>query len=182
METLKELEVKLKHFIDALKAEFLTVRSNRPSPRMVEDIPVEAYGQKMTVKQLGAISVVPPSQIQITVWDKSAVNAVAKAVESSNLKVSANIDGAVIRINLPPLSDERRKEFEKMVKKQAEETKIKVRSLRDEINKKITRDFEDKKISEDDKFNFKEKVQKEVDKANGEIEKILEMKIKEINE
>ena len=181
-EILKELENKTKIFIDALKQEFLTMRSNRPSPKMVEDIPVEAYGQKMTVKQLGAISIVPPIQIQVAVWDKSVVNAVAKAIESSNLKVNASIDGVVIKINLPPLSDERRKEMEKVVKKQTEETKIKIRSLRDEANKKITKAFDDSAISEDDKFNLKDKIQKEVDRANGEIEKILENKIKEINE
>lgn len=181
-EILKDLETKIKHFIESFKQQLMGMRSNRPSPKMVEDIVVEAYGQKMTIKQLAAISVLPPAQIQISVWDKSAVPSIAKAVESSNLNVNANIDGSVIRINLPPLSDERRKELEKVVKKETEETKIKIRSARDETNKKIAKEFDDKKISEDDKFNLKEQVQKNIDKANEEIEKLLEAKIKEIHE
>lgn len=181
-EILKEVELKNKNFIEFLRQQLLSIRSNRPSPKMVEDITVEAYGQKMSVKQLAAISVLPPAQIQISVWDKGAVSSVAKAIESSNLNVSANIDGSVIRINLPPLSDERRKELEKVVKKETEETKIKIRFIRDEINKKIGKEFDDKKISEDVKFNLKEQVQKSVDKANEEIEKLLEAKIKEIHE
>ena len=131
MDILKESENKIKGFVDALKQQLLGMRSNRPSPKMVEDILVEAYGQRMTIKQLGAISVLPPAQIQIAVWDKGIISAVAKAVESSDLRVSANIEGNVIRINLPPLSDERRKELIKVVKKEVEETKIKIRSSRD---------------------------------------------------
>jgi len=179
---LKQLEQKLKTLIEGLKSEFQTIRGGRPSPRMVEDIKVEMYGQQMPVKALGSISTVPPREIQISVWDKTAVAAVAKAIETSSLNVAANTDGNLIRINLTQLTDERKKELEKVVKKMTEETRIKVRGARDEINKEIRRMEEDKKLSEDAAFKQKEEVQKLIDKANAEIEKILENKIAEISE
>ena len=179
---LKEAETKTGEIIKYLKDQLAGVRGSRPSPKLFEDLPVDYFGQKLPVKQLASIGVVPPREIQLTVWDKQVVSGVAKAIESSNLNVSANIEGNTIRINLPPLSEERRQELAKVVRKEAEETRIKIRALRDEINKKIVQDFEAKKITEDDKFKLKEKVQETVDKTNSEIEKILENKIKEINE
>lgn len=182
MDILKDLENKIKDLLEFFKQQLLGIRSNRPSPKMVEDIPVDAYGQKMSIRQVGAISIVPPAQIQVSVWDKSMVGPVAKAIESSNLNVNANIDGNIIRINLPPLSDERRKELIKVVKKETEELKIKIRTAREEANKKIGKEFDERNISEDQKFYFKEKVQKIIDKANADADGILAKKIKEIEE
>jgi ribosome recycling factor len=179
---LKLLEQKLKSLIEGLKTEFQTIRSGRPSPRMVEDIKVDCYGQQMPIKALGSISVVPPREIQISIWDKSVVNAVVKAIEISPLNVAANIDGNLIRINLPQLTDERKKELEKVVRKMTEETRIRIRGARDEINKEIKKMEDDKKLSEDAAFKKKEEVQKLIDKTNEEIEKLLENKIKEIFE
>lgn len=179
---LNELEKQIKESLEYLKSQLAPIRGGRPSPKLVEDIAVDYYGQKLSVKQVGAISVLPPREIQISVWDQNAVATVAKAIESSNLNVNANTDGNLIRINLPPLSEERRQEFIKLVKKEAEGVKIRVRSSRDEANKKISADFDAKKITEDDKFKLKEKIQETVDKANEEIEKMLEAKIKEIEE
>ena len=98
------------------------------------------------------------------------------------MSVVANIDGNLVRINLPPLSSERRQDLIKVVKKEAEEAKIKIRHIRDEENKKINRQEEEGEIGEDQKFKLKEETQKEIDKANEEIERILENKIKEIEE
>jgi ribosome recycling factor len=134
------------------------------------------------IKALGSISVVPPREIQISLWDKEIVNAVAKAIETSSLKVTANTDGNLIRINLPSLTDERKKEFEKVIRKMTEETRIKVRSARDEVNKEIKSLEADKKLSEDAAFKKKEEVQKLVDKINQELEQLLEHKLKEIFE
>lgn len=182
MDTLKDLENKTRESVEYLKQQLFGMRSNRPSPKMVEDILVEVYGQKMTIKQLGAISIVPPMQIQIAVWDKATAPFVAKAIETSNLKINANVDGTIIRINLPPLSDERRNELAKVIKKEGEETRIKIRSLRDEANKKVSKDFDDGNIPEDAKFDLKEKIQKLIDKANADTELAIETKIKKIHE
>lgn len=179
MDSVQQFEQKLKAWVSALKNEFQTLRSNRPTPRLVEDIKVDYYGQLTPVKAIGSISVVPPRDIQIGVWDKEAINAVAKAVEAA-LNISANIDGNLIRVTLPTLTEERRKELEKIVRKMAEENRIKIRGARDEINKELKKMEGDKKISEDSAFKKKEETQKFVDKANKEIEELLENKIKEI--
>lgn len=178
----KNLRERLGALTDSLKNELLGTRANRPSPKMVENIPVDAYGQKMTVRQLGSITVVPPREIDITLWDKETVNSVAKAVEASPLGVAANIEGNLIRINLPALTEERKKEIIKMVKAAAEEQRIKMRAARDETNKKIKDAERDKKMNEDEAFKLKAKIQKEIDDANKKIEEMLLSKIKEIEE
>lgn len=178
---LKPLEQKLKSFLESLKTEFQTIRSGRPSPRMVEDIKVEIYGQQMPIKALGSISVIPPREIQISLWDNAAVSAVAKAIETSSLKVAANTDGNLIRLNLPQLTDERKKEMEKVVRKITEETRIKVRGARDEANKETRKMEEDKKLSEDAAFKQKEETQKAIDRTNKEIEDLLNRKLGDLN-
>ena len=179
---LRGLELKITEAIKHFKEQLAAIRGGRPSSKLVEDVPVEYFGQKLTIKQLGSISIIPPREIQISVWDKNAASAVLKAIESSGLNISANPEGNLIRINLPPLSGERRQELIKVAKKEAEEARIKIRGIRDEINKEINRQFEEKKIAEDDKFKIKEKVQESIDKTNEEIEKILENKTREIEE
>lgn len=180
MDIQKELEQKMTSLIEFVRQDLMGVRSNRPSPRLVEDIRVEVYGQQMTVRQVGAISIQPPASILISVWDKDSVSAVAKAIESSSLNVVANVDGTTIRINLPALTDERRKEIIKMVKKEIEEAKIKVRSLRDDENKRIAREAEEGNLTEDEKFRLKEQIQATVDKGNKELDQLLEKKTQEI--
>jgi len=182
MDILKNLELKVAEAIKRFKEQLAALRGGRPSSKLVEDVLVEYFGQKLPIKQLGSINITPPREIQISVWDKTAASAVLKAIESSNLNISANVEGNLIRINLPPLSGERRQELTKLAKKEAEEVRIEIRGIRDEIIKEINRQFEEKKITEDDKFKFKEKIQENIDKTNEEIEKILENKIKEIEE
>ena len=182
MADLKVLEQKLQAPVSALKNEFQTIRSGRPSQIMVENIKVECYGQQMPVKALGSISVVPPREIIVSLWDVSIVGAVAKAIEDSPLKVTANTDGNVIRINLPQLTDERKKEYEKVIKKMTEETRIRIRGARDEANREVKKMEGEGGLSEDAAFKKKEEIQKLIDRVNKEIEQILENKIKEIFE
>lgn len=177
----KIVDSKLKAALENLKTEFQTIRSNRPSPRMVEDIKVELYGQILPVKSLGSISVTPPREITVSLWDISGVAAVAKAIEEA-MRVTASTDGALIRVNLPSLTEERKKEFEKMIRKITEETRIRVRGVRDEANKEIKLAEQGKSISEDAAFKKKEGVQKMVDTVNKEIESMMDGKIKEIME
>lgn len=182
MDLLKVLELKINEAIKYFKDQLSGIRGSRPTSKLVEDIPVEYFGQKLAIKQLGSINILPPREIQISVWDKNAGSAILKAIESSNLNVGVNLEANSIKINLPPLSGERRQELIKIAKKEAEEIRIRIRNLRDETNKEINRQFEEKKITEDDKFKLKEKVQEKIDKVNEEIEKILESKIREIEE
>ncbi|MFA5098596.1 MAG: ribosome recycling factor [Candidatus Paceibacterota bacterium] len=179
---MNNLEQKIKQALDYFKNQMLSIRGGRSNAKLVEDIAVDYFGQKMPIKQLGSISVVPPREIHISVWDKNAASAVLKAIDSSNLNVGTNLDGNIVRVSLPPLSGERRIELTKLVKKETEDAKIKIRGLRDEENKEISGRFDAKEIGEDEKFKLKEKVQGIIDKANEEIESILESKIREIEE
>jgi ribosome recycling factor len=166
--------------VENFKKEITGIRGNRPSPALVENLKVDYFGQMLLVKQLSSIGIVPPREIDINVWDQNAVPGIVKAIETANL--SANFEGKLIRINLPPLTEERRQELIKSVKKIAETFRIQLRHQRDEINKEIARAFDAKEISEDQKFKLKEEVQKKVDSVNQEIEDILAKKTKELQE
>lgn len=179
---LNELKSKGQAVMEDLKKALSAVRTTRPSAALVEDIKVNYYNQMTPVKQLGTIGIQPPREISIQIWDKGAIAAVAKAIESSTLNLSASVDGQIIRIFLPELSQERRDELIKYVKKVAEEHRIQMRHLRDEVNKKIQSAFDANELGEDQKFKAKEQVQKEVDKLNEEMDKTLDNKVKEINE
>jgi ribosome recycling factor len=182
MDILKNLEEKISQVVSYFRDQLAGIRGGRPSAKMVEDIAVDYFGQRLTVKQLGSINIIPPREINISVWDKNAASLILKAIEASNLNVSANLDGNAIRINLPPLSGERRQELAKVVKKESEEARIKIRAVRDESNKEVARQVEEKKLTEDDKFKFKDDIQKKIDEANKEIDRIVENKIGEIEE
>jgi len=177
MDYFKEIESKVKPLVEWLKNEFTGIRTNRPSPKLLENIKVNYLGQELLVKQLGSITIEPPRTLLVTSWDKTSVNAISKAIESANLGVSTAITDHTIRVSLPDLTEERKKELIKLVKSMAEETRIKIRAARDSVNKKVN-ELED----EDMKFKAKEQIQKGTDAANNEIERILEEKTKEINE
>jgi len=178
----KDFESKTKTIVDSLKQELLGIRANRPTTKLVEDVRVDYYGQEMPIKQLASITIVPPREIDISVWDKNAVAPIAKAIETSKAGFTANVEGNLIRINLPPLTEERKQELTKYVKSVVETARIKIRATRDEVNKKIQQAADAKTISEDQKFKFKKQVQDSTDKINKEIETMLLSKIKEISE
>lgn len=180
-EFLKELESELNSVVSHFKDEVKGLRSNRPSVEILEDLPVNAYGQMMSLKQLGSLSI-QQREIQISVWDKTAVGAVMGAINDAKLGFSVQNDGNVIRAFLPQLSSERREELVKVAKKTSEEFRVQIRGKRDDINKKVKSAEEEGELTEDEAFNGKKKIQDAVDKANSEIEKILENKIKEIQE
>lgn len=179
---IKDLDLKSKAILDFLKQEFSSIRTNRPTPQLIEDIEVNYLDQLLKVKQLGSISVLPPRELQVSVWDKNSVAAVAKAIQDSPLKLSPSVEGNVIRLRLPPLTEERRQELVKVVKSGTEKSRIKLRNLRDEINKKIAQAESAKLISEDKKFKLKKQVDESVSRINKEIESLLSDKIKEISE
>jgi len=182
LKILEEFKVQSARVIDTFKKEAAAVRANRPNSALVENIKVSYYDQTLPLKQLCSITVIPPREIQLQVWDKEAVQNVAKAIESSSLGISASAEGNILRIHLPELSRERRDELIKHVKQITEQHKIQLRHLRDETNKRIQKSFDGHEVNEDQKFKLKEEIQKETGKTNEEIEKILANKIKEIND
>ncbi|MDI6734000.1 MAG: ribosome recycling factor [Patescibacteria group bacterium] len=178
---LEEFKNQSGHIVEALKKEMNGIRTNRPATALVEDLKVDYYGQFLPLKQLGTVGITPPREIHIQVWDKGVVGSVVKAIETSSLGLTANTEGNVIRIYLPELSLERREELKKHVKRVAEDRRIKIRHLRDEINKKVQKAFDDSELNEDQKFKLKEEIQKQTDKVNQDIEKVIEAKTKEID-
>ena len=179
---LNEFETKLKSIATNLRVELQSVRSGRPSPQLVENIQVDYNGQMLPIKQLGSIGLKPPREIDITVWDKAIIETVAKAIEAAKTGLSTSVDGTTIRCFLPPLSEERRKEMMKLVKKTSEGTRIQVRNARDYINKQVKVAESRKEFSEDQMFKAKDTIQKIVDKSNKEVEALVEAKSKELEE
>ncbi len=174
---LKELEEKFNSVVESLKEEFLGLRTNRPTPKLIENIKVDYMGQPLIVKQLGAIGIELPRDLIVNVWDKNAVPMISKAIEAANIGVSASMEGNSVRVKLPELTNERRDELIKIVKSSAEKCRIKMRTLRDDANKSVNAETD-----KDIKFRSKEEMQKIVDSFNQSIDEVVEKKIKEISD
>lgn len=179
---IKELENKLNQAVEYLKTELRGVRGSRPSVGLVEDVKVDYYGQTLSVNQLASLAIRPPRDIEVKVWDNSAVGAVARAIEGAKAGFSVATEGSIVRVSLPHLTDERRAELEKLARKMVESSRIAVRNERDEAIKKVKAAEAEGKLNEDDVFRAKERIQKAVDKVNAEIESLLEAKVKELGE
>jgi len=178
----KDLETTLVGVTAKLKEDFGQIRGNRPSPDMIQNIRLSLYDQQLTIRELGSLSVLPPRTIQITVWDPGAIGAIMKAIDDAHLGLSTNNDGTTIRATLSPLGDERRDEMTKLVKKISEATRIQIRARREDAVKRLKDSESRKEITEDDAFKGKEKIQKTVDKANGEVEAMVNGKLVELGE
>ena len=179
---IKSTEAELKQVLEGLREELGGVRTNRPSTHLIEDILVHYAESTMKVKQLGSIAVQLPRDIVVTLWDKAAAPAVAKAIEDAKIGMNPAVQGNIVRMTLPTLTEERREDLIKIAKGIAEKAKIKIRATRDDVNKKIESAFKEKTIGEDQKFKSKKQVQDAVDKANGEVEASMTKKISEIKE
>ncbi|TSC52222.1 MAG: ribosome recycling factor [Parcubacteria group bacterium LiPW_41] len=181
-QSLIEFKETAKKIVEDFKKEISGVRANRPSAALIEEIKVIYYGNPTPLKHVGTISVLPPRELQVQFWDKEAVAPSAKAIESSALGLTPNIEGNTIRIFLPELSSERRDELAKYAKKISEEYRISLRHSRDEANKGAQAAFDEKEIGEDMKFKLKEEIQKQTEETNKLIEEVLDKKIAEIHE
>ena len=175
-EILKETDKDMKKSVEHFRSEIAGIRTGRASTALVEELKVDYYGSKVPLKQLGTISIPEHSQILIQVWDNNAIPAIEKTIREE-LNLNPNTQGNSIRINLPPLTEERRKELARMLHKLAEEARVAVRNLRRDY-KDMIEDVEG--VSEDEKKRALEKLQKITDKHIEEINKLLEAKEEEI--
>lgn len=178
----EEAEGKMAKSVEATKNEFATIRTGRASPALVEHIRVNYYGSQLPVNQLATISIPEPRMILISPWDKGANEAICKAISKSNLGLMPNTDGNVIRISIPSLTQERRKELDRVIKKQAEEGRVGIRNIRHKINSIIKEKEKDKEISEDESRHAHDEIQKITDKFIDKIDQLLANKEKEILE
>lgn len=166
--------------IEHLKKELQNVRSGRAHASMVEDLPVEAYGSAMTLKGVASITVPDAKTIQIEPWDKNLVKDVEKAIQSSSLGLNPNTAGTVIRLVMPPMTEENRKKLVKVVGQKAELTRISLRTIRESTRDDIAKEETAKLIGEDERFRLQESLDKVVAELNAQIEAIAKEKEEEI--
>ena len=175
------LKKDLDKVLEFLKSDLNQIRSGRASPVLVENIKVDVYGTKMNIKELATIMVPDPKTLVIQVWDKSVVNSVVKGIEESRLGLTPNIDGQNIKLVMPPLIEERRKELIKLLHEKLENARIRIRRGRDEVWHKVQNLEKEKKISEDEKFRAKDELQKTVDEYNKKVKEAGDRKERELS-
>jgi ribosome recycling factor len=179
-EILKEAEHKMKKAIQITKDELSHIRTGRASTALVENVKVEYYGVATQLKEIANISVPEADLIVIQPWDKNCVNDVEKAIWKADLGLTPNNDGTVIRLSIPPLTEERRKEMVKIVKKEIESAKVAIRNIRREINDKIKKLEKNSDISEDQSKEAQKEVQELTDRYIKEMDEIYKLKEVEI--
>ena len=177
---IKELTIKMGKTIASYKKDISTLRTGRANPSMLDLIRIDVYGQKMPINQLASVTIPEPRTISIQVWDKNNVTLVDTEIKKSNLGVNPQVDGQILRIRIPQLTEERRKELTKVLKNLGEKAKVSIRNLRRESNDNIKSLLKEKKIGEDESKSFENQVQKSTDENISLIEKILVEKEKEI--
>jgi len=175
-----DLQKKMENALEALRKEFSGLRTGRASTSLLEPIQVDAYGSKMPITQLGNISVPEPRMLTVQVWDASMVAATEKAIRDSGLGLNPSTEGQVIRINLPDLSEERRKELVKVAGKYAEQTRIAVRNVRRDGMDILKAQEKDGDISEDDQRKLSGDVQKLTDDFVKKVDDLLAQKEEDI--
>ena len=181
-EILSELRDKMNNSIDALKKEFVRLRTGRATPALLDGIKVNCYESQMPIDQVASISVPESRLITIKPWDQSVIKEIEKSILKSELGLTPMNDGKIIRISIPPLTEERRKELAKMAKKMAEEGKIAVRNHRREANDIFKEMKNEKEMSEDEMFKAQDEVQKITDDFIARIDSVTAEKEKEILE
>ena len=179
-EVLDDANAKIGKSFDALKAQFAGLRTGKASPAMVDGVKVDYYGCPTPIKNLGTISTPEPRQIKITPFDPTVLDAMNKAILAANLGVTPQTDGKVLRITVPELNEERRKEIVKLAKTQAETQKVAMRNVRRDANDAAKKLEKDKKISEDDLKGALDKIQKATDAGIAKIDAELKAKESEV--
>ena len=168
--------------IQSLKKDISTLRTGRANTNMLDTIKVDVYGQLMPIEQLATVSVPEARMISIQVWDKSNTSIIESAIQKSELGINPQIDGQTIRLRIPDLTEERRKELIKILKNMGEKGKVSIRNIRREANEELKKKAKDKKISEYENKNFEKMIQKLTDANIESIDKIISNKEKEISQ
>lgn len=181
-ELLKDISDRMDKTVKSTAHEMAVIRTGKASPALLDSIKVECWGEILPLKQIAGISAPEPRLIVIQPWDQSTAESIIKAIDKSDMGLRSNIDGPVIRIPIPKLSEERRKDLTRHVKKLAEEGRTAIRNLRREANDILKKACKNSDISEDEEKRALDSVQKIHDKVISEIDRILKVKEKEILE
>lgn len=173
-----KVRLKMDEVVDIFVSDIASIRTGKANPGMVSDITVTAYGgtQRLKVMELATVTSADPTTITIDPWDKSIIGDIKKGIETANVGFSPIVDGEIIRINIPPITTEDREKYAKLLSTKIENARVMVRQIRGDSMKDIKDIFENKEISEDEKFSSEKKLQEITDEYIGKIEKIGEMK------
>ncbi len=176
----KNYSLKMDKSISSFKKDISTLRTGRANTNMLDTVKVDVYGQSMPIEQLATISVPEARLISIQVWDKANIGIIESAIQKSELGINPQVDGQIIRLRIPDLTEERRKELIKILKSMGEKSKVAIRNIRREANEELKKKLKEKIISEDQSKNFEKGIQKLTDNNIENIEKISAIKEKEI--
>ena len=183
IDTIKlEAEERMQKTVEALRRDFTSIRTGKANPSLLDKVVVDYYGAPTTISQMANISAPEAKMLLIQPWDKSAVPSIEKAILKSDLGLNPSSDGNVIRLVLPQLTQESRKELVKKVKKKAEDAKVAIRNIRRDANEDLKGAEKSKEITEDESKGAQDDIQKLTDKYIAELEKVLDNKEKEIME
>ena len=176
----KNYSSKMDKSIQSLKKDMSTLRTGRANTNMLDTIKIDVYGQLMPIEQLATVSVPEARLISIQVWDKANVNVIESTIQKSELGINPQIDGQIIRLRIPDLTEERRKDLIKILKNMGEKCKVAIRNIRREANEDLKKKLKEKIISEDENKSFEKNIQNLTDTNIQDIDKILKEKEKEI--
>jgi ribosome recycling factor len=176
----QELNSRMDKALKSFEAELKTVRTGRASPGLLEHINIEAYGNVMPLNQIASVNIQDSKMLSVQVWDKEMVKNVEKAINDSDLGVSASSDGQLVRVPMPPLSEERRKELVKVISRYAEQAKVAIRNIRRDGIEQLRKFEKDSQISKDELHKDSEAIQKLTDQHIKEVDASLESREKEI--
>ncbi|KGX88606.1 ribosome recycling factor [Pontibacillus marinus] len=179
---MKQTREEMQEAVRAFSRQLATVRAGRANPSILEPVKVEYYGAVVPLNQLATISAPEARLLVITPFDKSSINDIEKAIQKADLGLSPSSDGNVVRINIPALNEQRRKDLVKLVKKYTEEAKVQVRNIRRDTNDQLKKMEKNGDITEDELRSYQDEVQKETDQNINEIDKIAKSKEEEIME
>lgn len=179
-EIIKDFKVEVEKVLEHMQHELRGLRTGRANPALLHSVMVDSYGSSMPLSQLANIGTQDARTLVVTPWDKGTMQAIEKGIQMANLGLNPSSDGQVIRINLPSLTEERRKEIVKVVGQTAEKAKIGIRNAREDAMKSAKRIKEDGDITEDELEVFQKNLQTVVDDYNGQVKKIVEEKEQEV--
>ena len=181
-ETLASAEHKMARAVEAMERDFQGIRTGRASTSLVERLHVDYYGTQTPLNQLAGISVPEAHQIVIQPWDRGVLNAIEKAITKSDIGLTPNVDGTVVRLNIPPLTEERRRDLVKVVHKRMEEARVEIRNFRREANDQLKREERDGEVGTDEAHRQVETLQKTTDRHIAEVERRGSAKEQEVLE
>ncbi|HLR01575.1 MAG TPA: ribosome recycling factor [Virgibacillus sp.] len=181
-ETIKEMQEKMKQAVQAFSKSLATVRAGRANPSLLDGVHVDYYGAYTPLNQLASVSAPEARLLVITPFDKSAIGEIEKAIQKADLGLSPSSDGNVVRINIPTLTEERRKDLVKVIGKYAEEARVQIRNIRRDANDQLKKMEKGSEITEDDLRSLQDDVQSNTDKYVGEVDNMVDTKEKEIME